>query len=127
MFAEAVTAVNGAIILRLKGDFGFLAAVRADDGKHLALFAAVAVALTFVAAVAATHGLVLEALFGVEFLFACAEDEFFSAVFAHEGFVFKSHKKNLLTTQKILAFGAEHGARANMRELYHALQKKQAV
>ena len=91
MFAEAVTAINGAVILRFEGHFGFLAAVRADDGKHLPLFAAFAVALTFVAAVAATHRLVFEALFGVEFLFARAEDEFFSAVFAHEGFVFKSH------------------------------------
>ena len=91
MFAEAVTAVNGAVVLRLKGHFGFLAAVRANDGKHLPLFAAFAVAFTFVAAVAATHGFILEALFGVEFLLARAEDEFFSAVFAHEGFVFKSH------------------------------------
>ena len=91
MFAEAVAAVDGAVVLGLEGNFGFLAAVRADDGKHLALFAAVAVALTFVAAVAATYWFVFKAALMIEFLFACAEDEFFSAVLTHECFVFKSH------------------------------------
>ena len=42
-------------------------------------------------AIAATCRLVLEALFRIKFLFARAEDEFFSAVLAYECFVFKSH------------------------------------
>ena len=91
MFAEAVTAVNGAVVFRLERDFGFLAAFRAGHLEHLPRFAAVAGAFTFVAAVPAAHGFILEAAFVVEFLFARSEDEFFSAVLAHEGFVFKSH------------------------------------
>ena len=91
MLAETIAAVDGAVILRLERNFGFLAAIGADDGEHLATFAAVAVTSAFVAAITATHGLILEAALVVKFLFARAEDEFFSAVLAYEGFVFKSH------------------------------------
>ena len=90
MLAETIAAVNGAVVFRLERNLSFLAAFGAGHGKHLPLFA-VAGAFAFVSAVTATHGLVLEAAFLVKFLFACAEDKFFAAVLAHEGFVFKSH------------------------------------
>ena len=91
MFGEAVAAVNRTLISRLERNFGFLAAVGADDGEHLAVLAAITVAAALVAAVAAARGLVLEAFFGVKFLFARAEDEFFTAVLAYECLVFESH------------------------------------
>ena len=91
MFAETIATINGAIVSRLERDFRFLAAFRANHGEHLPLFAAVAVAFAFVAAITATHRLVFEAALLIEFLFACAENKFFSAVLAHECFVFKSH------------------------------------
>ena len=91
MFAETIAAVDGAIVFGLERNLGFLAAFRADDGKHLAGLSAVAIAFAFVAAVSATYGLILEAALLIKFLFARAEDEFFSAVLAHECFVFKSH------------------------------------
>ena len=127
MLAKTIATINGAVVSGLEGNFGFLAAVRADDLEHLTRLVAVTSALAFVTAVAATRGLVLEALFGIKFLFARAEDEFFSAVLAHECFVFKSHKKILLTTKKILLLASKPSPRNNTRELYHALQKMQAA
>jgi hypothetical protein len=95
MFTETFATINGAIVLGLERNFGFFTAFRAGYREHLTLvFAAVTSAFTFVTAIAATHGLVFKALFGVKFLFARAEDEFFSAVLAHECFVFKSHKNS---------------------------------
>ena len=91
MFAETIAAINRAFVLGFERHFRFFAAFRARYGKHLAVLSAVAIASAFVAAVAATHGFVLESAFVVKFLFARAEDEFFSAVLAHECFVFKSH------------------------------------
>ena len=91
MLAETIAAINGAVVFGLEWNLSFLAAFGADDRKHLARLAAVTSALAFVAAIAATYGFVLESAFVVKFLFARAEDEFFSAVLAHECFVFKSH------------------------------------
>ena len=87
MFAEAFAAINRTFVFRLERYFGFFAAFRANYRKHLTRFAAFASAFTFVAAIAATCRLILEAFFGIKFLFARAEDEFFSAVLAHECFV----------------------------------------
>ena len=92
MFAETIAAINRAIVFGLERNFCFLAALRADNFEHLALLAAVARTFALVATVTATHRLVFKAAFMIKFLFARAEDEFFSAVLAHEGFVFKSHK-----------------------------------
>ena len=91
VFAEAITAVNRAVVFGFKRHFRFLTAFRARYGKHLAVLSAVAIASAFVAAVAATYGFVLESAFVVKFLFARAEDKFFSTVLAHECFVFESH------------------------------------
>ena len=107
MLAETVATIDGTIILRLERDFGLLAAVSASHCEHLATFDAVTAALTFAAAIATTHGLILETFLRVEFLFARTENKFFSAVLAYEGFVFKSHQKNLLTKKKILTFDTE--------------------
>ena len=92
MFVEAFAAINGAFVSWLERYFSFLAAFRAGDLEHLARFAAFAGAFTFVTTIAAARRLILEAFFGIKFLFARAEDEFFSAVLAHECFVFKSHR-----------------------------------
>ena len=123
MLAETVAAIDGTIILRLERDFGFLATVGASHGKHLATFDAVAVTFTFATTIAATHGLILETFFSIEFLFARAENKFFSAVLAYEGFVFKSHQKNLLTKQKILMCDTEL-APESTRGHYITLYKK---
>ena len=85
MFVEAFAAINWAFVFRLERYLSFLAAFRADDREHLTRFAAFASAFTFVPAIAAARRF-------IKFLFARAEDEFFSAVLAHECFVFKSHK-----------------------------------
>ena len=84
MFGEAIAAVNRTLVSRLEGNFGFFSAVCANDGKHLAMLASIAVAAALIAAVTAAGGLVLEAFLGVEFLFACAENEFLAAVLAYE-------------------------------------------
>ena len=125
MLAETVAAIDGTIILRLERDFGFLAAIGTSHGEHLATFDAVAAAFTFATAIATTYRLILETFFRVEFLFARCESKFFSAVLAYEGFVFKSHQKNLLTKKKILTFDAEHCPESIRRKLYHGLRKKQ--
>ena len=91
MLAETIATINGAVVFGLERNLCFLTAIRAGYGKHLPVFAAVAIAFAFVAAVAATYGFVLKTAFLIEFLFARAEDEFFSAVLTHECFVFKSH------------------------------------
>ena len=92
MLAEAIAAINRAIIFRLERNLCLAAAVSADHREHLALFAlsAVTVAATLVAAITATGRLVLEALLRVKFLLACAEDELLATVLARQRFVFKS-------------------------------------
>ena len=100
VLAETILAVNGAVVLRLEWDFGFLAAFGANYAEHLPLLAAVATASAFIATIPTTHRLIFKAAFLIKFLFARAEDKFFTAVFAHECFVFKCHQKNLLTNQK---------------------------
>ena len=99
MLAEAIAAINRAIIFRLERNLCLAAAVSADHREHLALFAlsAVTVAATLVAAITATGRLVLEALLRVKFLLACAKDELLATVLARQRFVFKSHEKNPLT------------------------------
>jgi len=91
MFVKAIAAVNWAVISRLERDFSLFSAFGAGYSEHLPLFAAVAMAFTFVAAFTTPHGLILKAAFLIEFLFARTEDEFFAAVLAYECFVFKSH------------------------------------
>jgi hypothetical protein len=59
-----------------------------DFPLQFALAAAGAAALAVFAAFLAASGLVLKALFGVEFLFTGGEDEFVAAFLADEGSVF---------------------------------------
>ena len=97
MLAEAVAAINRAIILRLERDLRLLSAVRADHREHLALFAVVTGAATLVAAIAAASRLILAAFLCIKPLLACAENKILAAVLALQRLVFKSHEKNPLT------------------------------
>ena len=86
---EAVAAVHRTISAGLERNLGFASAAVADYGVHLPGSAAVAVlGLAGVAAGFAPAGLILEALFGVEFLFAGRENKFVSAVTAGQSLVF---------------------------------------
>ncbi len=83
MVAEAVTAVNRTIILRLEGDLSLLAAVSANNSEELTLrSAAITLATTLVAAVTAANGLILEALLLVECLLTSGENEVVATIFA---------------------------------------------
>ena len=61
MLTETIATVNGAFVFGFKRNFGFLAAIRAGYFEHLTRLAAVASVFTFVAAISATHRLILEA------------------------------------------------------------------
>ena len=63
VLAEAVTAVDRTVVLRLERHFRLLAAVSADDFVHLALLATLAAATALLAAVTAADRLVLKAFF----------------------------------------------------------------
>ena len=82
------------------------------------MLASIAVAAALIAAVTAAGGLVLEAFLGVEFLFACAENEFLAAVLAYES---KVIKKISLQIKKIS--GAEPKINSTLR-YYTTLKKK---
>jgi hypothetical protein len=81
---EAVAAVNRTTFLGSEGDSGNAAAAIAGSFEHFALTAA---GFTKIAARFATLGLILEALLCIEFLFACSESKFLSAVLTNECFV----------------------------------------
>ncbi len=86
---KTVTAVHRTISAGLERNLGFASAAVADYGEHLPGSTAVAVlGLAGVTAGLAPTGLVLEALLGVEFLFAGGENEFISAVTAGQSLVF---------------------------------------
>ena len=88
MRGKAIAAIHGLITARLEGNLGFLAAVGADRGEHLALRAGIAILRAEGgAALRAAAGLVLEALLGVERLLGSAEDEFLAAIAADKGLV----------------------------------------
>ena len=86
---EAVTAVHGTISTRLERNLGLTSATVADHSEHLPGSAAVAVlGLAGITAGFAPTGLVLEALFGVEFLFAGRENKLVATVTAGQCLVF---------------------------------------
>ena len=88
MRSKAIAAVHGLIAARLEGNLGFLAAVSANRGEHLALRAGIAVLRTESGtALRAAARLVLEALLSIERLLRRAEDELLVAVTTNEGFV----------------------------------------
>jgi len=84
---EAFTAVHGAVSSGLEGNLSGLAAGGADHVKHFPGSIGT-VGLAGLTAGFAAGGLVLEALFRVEFLFTGGEDEFRAAVLAHQRLVF---------------------------------------
>ena len=85
---EAFAAVHRAIFPRQEGHLGFGAAIGADSVMHFTRgIAVVTGSLASLTAFAATGGLVLEALFSIEFLFTSREDEFLATVTAYQRFV----------------------------------------
>lgn len=85
----AGAAIYRAIIYGLKRNLSFVATIGADNREQFTRF--VSLLLANGAAATATHGFVLEALFGIKFLFRSGEQEFLSTILADESFVFKSH------------------------------------
>ena len=78
---EASVAVNRTVFLRLERNLSVSTALSADGVKHLAGSAlSVLLGLT---ALAAAAGLVLKALFGIEFLLTGGEHELGAAIFAN--------------------------------------------
>ncbi len=87
--AEAVLAVDRAILPRTKRDLGFHSTLRADGVEHLTRHprGSLAGSLPCVPAVLAPQRLVRESLFCVEFLLAGSEHELFAAIKAMQGLV----------------------------------------
>ena len=84
---EALAAIDGAIVVGLKGNLAVLTALCAHSGEHLAGATLATACLTGSAAIAASLRLVGEALLGVELLLAGGENEFASAILADNGLV----------------------------------------
>jgi len=85
---EALTAVDGTVVVGLEGELAGGAALGADRIVHLAgRGVAAGSGLACVTAGLAALGLVGEALFGVEFLLAGSENKFLSAFLTGESFV----------------------------------------
>jgi hypothetical protein len=84
---ETSAAINGAVVSRLKRDFGGRTAVGADGVVHLAI--GVAGCLARGPALFATDGFVLETLLSIEFLLAGCKDEFLTAILADQCLVFE--------------------------------------
>ena len=86
---KAFAAVHRTIFLRLEGNLRGLSALSADRIVHHTRRAGSwAIGLTGLTAGLAAGGLVLEALFGVEFLLTGGKHEFLATVFAYQRFVF---------------------------------------
>jgi len=79
---EAGAAVDGPVVLGNERDLGGRAALCADRIIHLTIVRALA--LAGVPARFATDRLILEAFLGIEFLFACGENEFRAAILAYQ-------------------------------------------
>lgn len=84
---EAFAAIHGPIFTRQEGNLSRGAAVGADRIVHFPGSAIVASGLVGLTALTAAGGLILEALFGVEFLFAGSEHKFLATVTAHQRLV----------------------------------------
>lgn len=88
MLGETFRAVNGLVAGGLEGNRVGLAAIVANYFEAAALGAA-AGGFTVRSAALAAGGFVLEALFRIELLLTCGENEFASAILANQYFVFK--------------------------------------
>jgi len=91
---EALAAVDRTVRLRLKRNSGLAAAGSAGSSEELAGTAGVVLAR--VTAGLAALGLILEALFRIEFLLTGSENELCAALFALQRFVFEHDKSSLL-------------------------------
>ena len=91
---EALAAVNRTVRLGLKGDPSLAAAGSAGSSEELAGTAGGVLAR--VTAGLAALGLILEALFRIEFLLTGGENELCAALFALQRFVFEHDKSSLL-------------------------------
>jgi hypothetical protein len=91
---EALTAVDRTVRLRLKRNSGLAAAGSAGSSEELAGTAGGVLAR--VTAGLAALGLILEALFRIEFLLTGGENELCAALFALQRFVFEHDKSSLL-------------------------------
>ena len=101
---EAIAAVYGTISAGLERNLGLASAAITDHSEHLPGSAAVAVlSFTGVTAGLAPTGFILEALFGVEFLFAGRENKFVATITAGQSFVFVhgSYPPKMLFTRAI--------------------------
>ena len=87
LVAEALAAVYGTVIVRLKGNLACLSAVGAYSVIHLAGRALSTACLVLSAAIAASLRLVSKALLSVKLLLAGSENEFLSAVLADQSLV----------------------------------------
>ena len=85
---KALAAVYGTILSRLEGNLSGLSAFGADGIMHLARTAGSTAGFTGLTASLAAGGLILESLFGIEFLFTGSENELSATVFAYQRFVF---------------------------------------
>ena len=85
---KALAAVYGPIFLGLERNLGGLSAFRANSVEHLTRSAGSAAGFPCLTAGLAAGGLVLESLFGVEFLFTGGEYELSTTVIAYQRFVF---------------------------------------
>ena len=89
LVAEAVTAVNRTVVVRLEGNLAGVATLGANRVKHLTgcTRSITARILAVGTAALASLGLVGEALLCVKFLLAGSKGEFLSAIFADQSFV----------------------------------------
>ena len=86
MLGKAIAAIDGTVVLGKEGNLRFFATACAYGGVHLTGSVGTIVFVGLAAGLA-TRGLVLETLFGVEFLLTGGESEFGTAVSANERFV----------------------------------------
>jgi len=91
---EALTAVDRTVRLRLKRNSGLAAAGSAGSSEELS--GSTDSVLASVTAGLAALGLILEALFRIEFLLTGGENELCAALFALQRFVFEHDKSSLL-------------------------------
>ena len=85
---KALAAVYGTVLFGLEGNLSGLSAFCANSVVHLTRSAGSTACLTGLTAGLAAGGLVLESLFGIEFLFTGSENELSATVFAYQRFVF---------------------------------------
>jgi hypothetical protein len=85
---KAFAAVYGTVLSGLEGNLSGLSAFCANRIMHFTRSAGSAAGLASLAAGLAAGGLVLESLFGIEFLFTGSENELSATVFAYQRFVF---------------------------------------